>query len=743
MKTRRFLTTIGVMAAAALLCPSASHASTTNIWMTASAADFARGKLEQVAILSTGQLAPGVGTTRFPMEEISIWSTAFAEDGTAYIGTGNNGLVYRLKKDGVEKAFATGEAVVTSLVRAGKTLYAGTMPDGRIFSWQEGGKVELVADLDVPYIWDMIFHEGRGQLFVGTGPEGKIVTVSPKGKTEVFFDSNESHVLSLVEGPDKSVFAGTSMRGVIFQFASDGKVIGTWDLEDNEVRTLAFHNGSLYIGANKIRSYEAGIYFMGEQDMQDRSQFAMLLAARIGQLQKGDEAVEKSFQELFDAAIYRLTPEQDMHRILQIKSRYVCDIGVDSSDVIYAATADEGELWAASEPNLGWVMMDLKEAQILSLGIMNNELSQVATANAAAVYRTSRAAAKTMQFTSKVKDTGFRSMWGQIEWKTTGQIEVLTRTGSQSIPDNTWSDWSKPLNDSGSRITSPHARFIQFRVRWPKGSDARVDWVRLAYINENQRPQMDSLMTGRLQDVLPATKGAPPKSSDGHYKRMLDEARGKVRIEWKASDPDGDKLLYWLYYRREGDKEWVIINPKEPVQERFDYYDLSSVTRMKQEQSNPRRRSYYSYRGYPSYDRQTSFEWRTNDLADGWYMIKVVASDERDNADTSMKVWKEVGPILVDNRKPDVAELNETGPLSWTGKAKDTTSHIARVEYNLDGEKWEILKAKDAIYDNQEEEFKIELKTVTPGEHVLTVRAFDEGGNIGMRQVGFTHPPKK
>jgi hypothetical protein len=739
MMNRYHLTAVCVALATALLCGPMSYASTTNIWMTATAEDFARGKLEQVAILSTGQLAPGVGTTRFPMEEISIWSTAFMEDGTAYIGTGNNGLVYRIKKGGVEKAFETGEAVVTSLVRAGRTLYAGTMPDGKIFSWKEGGKPQLVADLDVPYIWDMMYHEGRKTLFVGTGPEGQVLTVTPRGKTEIFFDSNESHVLSLVEGPDGSVFAGTSMRGVIFQFSADGKVTGTWDLEDNEVRALAFRNGSLYIGANKIRSYEAGIYFMGERDyMQDRSQFAMLLAARIGQLQKGEEAVEKSFQELFDAAIYRLTPERDLHRILQIKSRYVCDIGVDSSEVIYAATADEGELWAASEPNLGWVMMDLKEAQILSLGIQKDELRQVATANAAAVYRTSRAAAKTMQFTSEVKDTGFRSSWGQIEWKSTAPIEVLTRTGSQSIPDDTWSDWSKPLTKSGQRITSPNARFIQFRARWKKGSDARVDWVRLAYINENQRPRIESLLTGRLQDVLPATKGAPPKLEQGHYKRMLDEAKGKVRIEWKASDPDGDKLLYWLYYRREGDKEWVIINPKAPVQERFEYYDLGSVTRLKKERSSPRSRM-YRY----SYDRETSFEWRTHNLADGWYMIKLVASDERDNAENPKKVWKEVGPILVDNRKPDVAELKESGKLTWIGKATDTTSHIARVEYNLDGEKWEILKAKDGIYDNQEEEFKIELKTVTPGEHVLTVRAFDEGGNIGMRQVGFTYPPKE
>lgn len=732
--TRPTAILIAGFAAVTLFAPAA-WASTTNIWMTASAEDFARGSLEHAAILSTGQLAPGMGTTRFPMDEISIWSIAFAPDGTAYIGTGNNGLVYHVKAKTVAKAFETNEAVVTSLVWAGDTLYAGTMPNGRIFAWKPGGEPRPVVDLEAPYIWDMIFHKALQALVVGTGPEGQVMTVTPAGEAKVFFDSNESHVLSLAQGPEGTIFAGTSMRGVIFQFAPDGRVVGTWDLEDNEVRTLSFQNGSLYIGANKIKSYEADIYFLQERDMlQDRSQFARLLAARIGQLQAGQEAVEKSFQELFDATIYRLTPGGDLHRILGIPSRYVCDIGVDAAEIIYAATADEGELWAASEPNLGWVMMDLKEAQVLSVGIHEEELRLVATANAATVYRTSRAAAKSTQFTSEVKDTGFRSTWGQIEWKSTGPIEVVTRTGSQSIPDDTWSDWSSPLTQPGLRITSSKARFIQFRVRWKGRSDAKVDWVRLAYINENQRPRIDKVTTMRLQDIMPSTRGAPPKRKETHYDQRMEQAKGKIHIEWKASDPDGDTLLYWLYYRREGDKEWVIINPKEPIQKPFEFHTLRNAAMMQMRMQAPR------YMRFMPEARGIFHEWQTTNLADGWYMLKVVASDERDNAENAKKVWKEVGPLLIDNRKPEIAELTPDGALTWEGRAVDGTSHIARIEYNLDGEKWEILKAKDGIFDNRKEEFRVELKNVMPGEHVLTVRAFDEGGNIGLRQVGFTQP---
>jgi len=701
-------------------------ASTTDVWMTASAEDFARGKLKNVNILSTGQIAPGLGTTRFPIDQISIWSTTFAADGKAYIGTGNNGYVYTQTEKGFEKVFETGEAVVTTLVHGGDgTLYAGTIPNGKIFALRTGEAPRLLVDLEVPYIWDIIYHQGLKQLLVGTGPDGKIFQIDMNGTSKMFFDSNESHIQSLVEADNGTVYAGTSMRGILYHFDRDGKVLQTWDLEENELRSLWYKEGSLFLGANKIKSYQADIYFMSERDeLQDRSQFARLLAARIGELQAGTEAVEKSFQELFSAVIYRLTPENNLHRILEIPSRYVCDIGVDKSDVVYVATGDEGELWAATEPNLGWVLMDQKETQIISVGIYNGELSQVATGNAAAVYQIHQGAPRMATFTSKVKDTGFRSKWGQIEWKSTGSIQVETRTGSHANPDITWSDWSRPIKDSGMKVKSPNARFIQFRIQWSKNSDSRVDWIRLTYINENQRPRIKEVFTALFQDAFPSTKGQM-EIEEGYYKEQMEKARGKVRIEWKAIDPDGDNLLYWIYYRREGDKEWVIINPKVPVKSATSYYDLRSITMMKTTNASPRL-------------KEVSYEWPTTNVADGWYMIKVVASDERDNAENPMKVWKEVGPILIDNRKPEIKELKSSGDLTWTGLAEDDTSHIARLEYNVDGEKWEILKVQDGIYDNKIELFTIKLKNIIPGEHVLTVRAFDEGTNIGMRQVGFT-----
>jgi hypothetical protein len=135
--------------------------------------------------------------------------------------------------------------------------------------------------------------------------------------------------------------------------------------------------------------------------------------------------------------------------------------------------------------------------------------------------------------------------------------------------------------------------------------------------------------------------------------------------------------------------------------------------------------------------RQASYDWNVADMEDGWYDIKIVCSDERNNPTDAKTAWKTLGPILIDNRKPSIVSLQRTGELTWNGVAEDSFSHVARIEYNLDGGEWRLLKAADGVFDERREQFTVILKNVAPGEHVLSVRVFDEGGNIGMRQVGF------
>src|SRR5439155_10997481 len=102
----------------------------------------------------------------------------------------------------------------------------------------------------------------------------------------------------------------------------------------------------------------------------------------------------------------------------------------------------------------------------------------------------------------------------------------------------------------------------------------------------------------------------PPTPAVG--RRMFQ--KGLQSIGWKAEDTDGDHLSYALTYRREGETSW---------------HDLKSGL------------------------TDSIFVWDTTTVADGRYIIKVVASDEPSNTPDRMLIGdRESDPIEVDNTPP-------------------------------------------------------------------------------------------
>ena len=60
----------------------------------------------------------------------------------------------------------------------------------------------------------------------------------------------------------------------------------------------------------------------------------------------------------------------------------------------------------------------------------------------------------------------------------------------------------------------------------------------------------------------------------------------------------------------------------------------------------------------------TSFRWETAGLADGPYLLKVVASDVRSNPGDARTAERVVGPVLVTNAKPKLTLDSATSPAT-------------------------------------------------------------------------------
>jgi len=116
-------------------------------------------------------------------------------------------------------------------------------------------------------------------------------------------------------------------------------------------------------------------------------------------------------------------------------------------------------------------------------------------------------------------------------------------------------------------------------------------------------------------------------------------------------------------------------------------------------------------------------------------VVRVVASDERSEPrDRALDAALDSAPILVDNRKPEVAGLVAKYPFV-SGRAHDDQSPLTSLEYAIDGGEWQLLSPADGICDDLVESFTVKLPVLSPGPHAVAVRAWDSADNVGAASV--------
>jgi hypothetical protein len=201
--------------------------------------------------------------------------------------------------------------------------------------------------------------------------------------------------------------------------------------------------------------------------------------------------------------------------------------------------------------------------------------------------------------------------------------------------------------------------------------------------------------------VAEVTVGEDPASGVARAARAPGRPRiPVVKIRWKVENPDDDELVYRLAYKLEGEPAWKPLGGPDPLTAR-------------------------------------EWDWNTEAVPDGKYLVRVVASDERANPREDALDFELVSPpYLVDNRRPDVA-LKVSG-AQIAGAARDSFSPIADLAYSIDGGEYQPLTSKDRLLDDTTEEFAVKAPDkLTPGAHSITVRATDAADNVGLGQATF------
>ena len=183
-------------------------------------ADFLKGDAEDLSIDSDGRLFLGpspsvVAETSAPF----LWTVIDGADGTMWAGSGNEGQVLKVTKDGKLSTFFDAGRTRGARARAG----AGRRPVRRHVARREdlpGRRRRHVASLlrsrttSTSGRWS---STRPGNVFAATGDKGIIYKITPDGQGTPFYKTNAGNVVSLVLTAAGDLIAGTESPGRVFK----------------------------------------------------------------------------------------------------------------------------------------------------------------------------------------------------------------------------------------------------------------------------------------------------------------------------------------------------------------------------------------------------------------------------------------------------------------------------------------------------------------------------------------------
>lgn len=516
-----------------LLVPSAVLAVSTKSFVIDTNEAFEKGKFEGTASHSRGVLTRGLSTKRVAVEGPAVaYSSAVGPDGAIYVGTGNEGAVYRVSADGAKLFADTDAALITSLVWVNNVLYAGSLPGGRIFAIDSQGVAKQRAKLaDADHVWALRYDAQKNTLYAATGPNGKLYALTGSGEPKVIHDDNAEHLLCLDQDAQGRLYVGTSNGARLLRVA-DGQVSVLYDFPGQELTTLDVGSGFIAVAANEFPDQPVPASTDTSKDVG---------SARLRRPKPGKG---KLYSLGFDGQLNELYSSDAAHiSALQIEP---------TGQAVEVGLAQDGRVVRVAEDGDRAVWADADERQVVALHL-EGKTPHFVTSDGVAVYRVEESA-KDGLWTSAALDAKVPARFGELSYRARGAVHWSTRSGNTETPDDSWSAWSAEGAAPGP-IKSAAARFLQVRLRL--AGDSEVYALSAFYLPQNQRAQLRHVRT------------KPAKAGDA--KGGLPPHKSTLSLTWDVENPDDDRLRYRLYFRNETHSAWLPILREHELLEQTDY----------------------------------------------------------------------------------------------------------------------------------------------------------------------------
>ncbi len=401
-------------------------------------------------------------------------------------------------------------------------------------------------------------------------------------------------------------------------------------------------------------------------------------------------------------AVYRIDSQGFVHEVFRDSAMILKLVQADGK--LLAATGNEGQVFVIDpQTRETAVLVNLDAEQIPAMMIAPDGATLLGTANPAQLVSLGSSYALRGVYTSPSLDAAQISLFGALS--ITADIPqgcsmtVETRSGNVQDPEQAaWSKWSDAqalmpdpklpaLQPKLVTVQSPPARFLQYRLTLT-GHDNQspvIDRVEAAYVTPNLKPIITTITAAYPEE---AEEDAPNPTT--------------MNIEWEAADDNQDPLIYKLRYQPAGSDKFLLIAE-----------DLT----------------------------ETTYEWQTRRVPDGRYIVQVTADDRPDNpGDMAMTATRRASPILIDNSPPTITSDHAVNgrEIKVSGQAIDNWSPIRALAYVLDSDQaYHPILPGDLIFDSTQESWEVTIPDLSPGPHVLTLRASDNRGNTAYIPVLF------
>jgi hypothetical protein len=703
------------------------------VWETSGRTELLKGDARGVSISDTGvlMLAPKLNEV-FNTQQTYIWSSVVDNQGNVFLGTGHDGKIYKVPSTGTGSLlYDAAELDVTALaIGRDGALYAGTSPDGKVYRITADGKADVYFDPGDKYIWSLAVM-ADGSLAVGTGDSGKLYRVRAAGATpesSLLVSTNQTHVISLAVTAQGDLIAGTDSGGLVLRVSPEGKTFALFDTQLREIHALApAVDGSIYALALSDAAASGRATSTPQVTTPQPAEGTPSTTVTITPIDESGAAITgqtgqaRSRNDVSNArsAVFRILPDGATDTVWS--STTVTAFAIAPSlqpGSVLIGTADKGRIYSVTNDGRDTLLLQSPEGQISSLLVRNNQI-YAASSNQGKLFRFGSELVNEGTFESPVRDAKLTASWGRIWWRGAGSVEVQTRTGNGERPDATWSDWSAAYRDpEGNQIASPRARFIQWRAT-VRGSNsaAAASWIEdvsVAYLPRNVAPEVLSITAlpigVGLQQIAQVTVDPNVESSGldpsvfGPVAQVPPRRfyqRGARSFQWQAEDRNSDTLEYSIYYRALNEQTFRLLKDKL----RDNFYTIDGAT-----------------------------------LADGRYIIKVVASDAPDNPPGQKLTGERLSePVDIDNTPPVVKTVGQPqvtrDAVKVVFSVDDATGKVKKADASLDGTAWIPVFPDDGIADSGHEVYTLDFAALGPGEHTISLRTFDTSGNIGTLSV--------